>query len=146
MSALVPSCGRGGGVRGPPLEVEREPERRERGVREDVAVEGVEHHRRVDPLERARLDEPDLAAPAFLGRRSEQHDLPPDLLDDARRGEERPDPARGDEVVPAGVPDLGERVVLGEDGDARLRRTSRRAPEARSASRRCRARPSDVAR
>ena len=37
---------------------------------EEVAIEGVEHHRRIDALEGTRVDELDLAAAAFLGGRA----------------------------------------------------------------------------
>ena len=121
--------GSGGGVGGLPFEVHGEPMRRERGVREDVAVEGVEHHGGIDPLERSRLEEPDLAPSSLLGRRAEQHDLAPDSLDDARCGEERTDPCGGDQVVTAGMPNLRERVVLGEDRHARAARLTGAGPQ-----------------
>ena len=49
----------------------------------------------------------------------------PDVVRHPRQREARPDGARGDDVVPAGVADLGEGVVLGADGDDE-------APEPRS--------------
>src|SRR5262245_18461340 len=87
---------------------------------QQVAIERMEHHRRVDAVERARLEQLDLPAAAFLGRRPEQKDLTVELIRDRREPEERAYGAARDQIVAARVPDLRQRIVLREDGDARL--------------------------
>jgi hypothetical protein len=110
-------------VRGLAVEVEVEVHVRERRVRQQIAIEGVEHHRGVDALEHARFEQLDLAAAALLRGGADQVStrVAGDLRAHAGEREERADGARGDEVVPARVPDLGQRVVLREDGDPRAR-------------------------
>ena len=122
---------RGRGVRGLPavrnVYVHNASER----VREDVAIERVEHHRRGDALEDAGLDQLDLAAAALFRRRAEEHDLAASRSATGAAPRNAPTRARRDEVVPARVTDLGERVVLGEDRDARAARLSRLRAERR---------------
>ena len=91
---------------------------------EDVAVERVEHHRRGEAFEEPGVDHPDLAASTFLRRSTEEHHLASNLLRDGRSREERADGARGDEVVPACMPDVRKCVVLAEDRDARSLRVA----------------------
>jgi hypothetical protein len=43
-------------------------------MRQQITVERVVHHRGVDAAEHAVLDQPDLAAPTLLGRRSQKLD------------------------------------------------------------------------
>jgi len=62
------------------VEAELEPDAGEGVVREEIAIEGVEHDRRVDAAERARLEELDLAASALFGGRAEEIDGADDLL------------------------------------------------------------------
>jgi hypothetical protein len=91
----------------------------ERGMHEHVAIVGVIHHGGVDVFEHAGFEQAHLAAAAFLRRGADE-------LDAARRGgaargsrerEEGAERAGRDQVVAAGVADLGQRVVLGEDRD-----------------------------
>ena len=100
------------------LEGEVEAGARQRDVRQEIAIERVEHHRRVDAAEDARLEQRDLAAAAFLGGRADELDraLEPRGVE-ACSARKAPSAPRGDQVVAARVPDLGKRVVLGEDGD-----------------------------
>ena len=74
---------------------------------------------RVDPLEEAVLDHDGLAAPPFLGRRAEEHDLSGQLIGDRGERDRRPDPGRGHRVVAAAMAEAGQGVVLGEDPDPR---------------------------
>ena len=92
-----------------------------RGEGEEIAVEGMEHHGGVDAGEGPGLEELDLAPAALLGGRADELDRPDDGVALPRQGEEGAERPRRDEVVPAGVADLGQRVVLGEDGDPRPR-------------------------
>ncbi len=84
-----------------------------------IAIEGVEHHRGVDASEGTGVEQPDLAAAALLRGRADEIDRAREGIALPREREERAQRAARDEVVPAGVSDLGERVVLGEDGDLR---------------------------
>ena len=113
----VPRCERR--VRGSTAERRDDALRCERGVREHVAVERVEHHRGIDALERARFEQADLAASVFFGGRPEELDRALEVRGVPREREERTDGRPGDEVVPAGVTDLGQGVVFGKEGDPR---------------------------
>jgi hypothetical protein len=84
-----------------------------------VEAGGVDHERGVDPVERAALRHLDLAAAPLLGRRAEHHDAPSRLCRDRRSREARAQPGGGDDVVPAAVPDAGQRVVLAQHRDRR---------------------------
>ncbi len=77
----------------------------------------VRHHRHVDIVERARVHHDDLAAVQLLGRRAEDDDARIGRLDrlDQRHG--GADAGRRDQVVPAGVADARQRIVLRADGD-----------------------------
>jgi hypothetical protein len=110
------------------------------GVGDEVAVEGVEHHRRVDAVEDARLEHLDLPAPTLFGGRSEEDHLAAEDLRHRRSGDESPDAAGRDEVVPAGVTHPGQGVVLGENCDATGRPSGRLGRGRLSASPRCLAR------
>ena len=77
----------------------------------------VDHHRRVDAVEGARVDEPQLAATGLLGGRAQDGDAQAELLGHGSEREARADAGRRDDVVAAGMPDLGQRVVLDADGD-----------------------------
>src|SRR6185369_5089550 len=65
------------------------------------------------------LDHADLAAAPFFGGRAEKLDRALDPIFDRRKREKRTERASRDEVVPARVAEVGQRVVLGEDGDLR---------------------------
>ena len=79
----------------------------------------MDHHRDVHVVESAGADERDLAAAALLRGRADRGDAPRKLVDHLayRDGGGRAD--HRDEVVPAAVPEVGERVVFGEDRDTR---------------------------
>jgi thiamine biosynthesis lipoprotein len=116
--SAAPCVGGKGGVRGRPAEVQRQPEGSERRVRQQVAVEWVEHHRRIDAVEGPGPDHFDLASPSLLGRRSKKHHLPPVRVGNGRGRDERAHGAGSDEIVPAGVPHPRKRVVFRKNGDA----------------------------
>ena len=82
---------------------------------------GVNHQRRADILKRARLDQPDFAAAALFRRRAEHPHAALDSGRIERRGcaQPRRRPGNRNQVVPAGVADLRQRVVLAEDADPR---------------------------
>ncbi len=96
-----------------------DPHRRERVVRDEIPIERVEHHGRVHPLEDAGVDELDLAAAPLLGRGADELDRAGEGAALLGEREERAERAARDEVVTTRVADLGERVVLREDRDAR---------------------------
>ena len=116
MRALRPAWGAMAACGGRPLELEGEPERRERRVGEQVAVEGVEHHRRVDARRRRRprSSRSCRPRPPRRGCRAARPRLPTASATAGGR-DEGADRAGGDEVVPAGVADARQRVVLGQD-------------------------------
>jgi hypothetical protein len=93
-------------VRGLAGELEGDPHDPEQIHVADPLVEAVDHHRRVDVLEHAALDQLDLAAAALFGRRADDVDAPLRQLV-AHRGQPRARPGAGrrDRVVAAGVAD-----------------------------------------
>lgn len=86
----------------------------------------MKHQRRVNSLEYAGLEFENLAAGAFLTRRADDRKgarmVGQRTLDERRRKRA----TRGDQVVTAGVPDLGERVVLEQIGHVRRAGTGAR--------------------
>jgi hypothetical protein len=82
-------------------------------------VRGVDHHCGADALEQPVVEHHLLAREVFLGRRAEKHDLARQRR--ALRGQRERGADRGsrDDVVAAAVAEASERVVLGEDRDAR---------------------------
>ena len=97
----------------------------------------VHHHRRVHAVERAAFEHEDLAAAALFGRRADDRDRDAELVDERREREPGADGGRGDDVVPARVPDARQRVVLRADREvqravadaaARTRSAGRRSP------------------
>src|SRR3989442_2445955 len=95
---------------------------------EGSAGRGVDHHRGITGVEPAGPDERDLAAAAFLRGRADRGELPRQLIYDRPHADRSRDADHRDEVVAAGVPDLGERVVLLEDRDRRSGRPALRVP------------------
>jgi hypothetical protein len=73
----------------------------------------------IDAIEGAALDHEHLATAAFLGGRTEDEDGAFAGCEGLLEGEGGGDAGDGDEVVPAGVADARERVVLAEDGNGR---------------------------
>ncbi len=104
--------GRGRGVRLFALEGDVEVVDREAEGVESLGGEGVNHHRGVHVIEVARVDEVDLAAAAFLGRSAEQGDREVQLVGDGPQTDGGSEGRRGDDVVAAGVADVGQRVEL----------------------------------
>jgi hypothetical protein len=80
----------------------------------------VHHHGGVEPVEHALFKHQDLAAAVLLGGRAEYLDREAEVV--RHRCEQPPGGHRGgrDDVVAAGVPDVRQRVVLGEQADDQL--------------------------
>ncbi len=111
-----------GGVRRSAAKIELEPQRGECRVREEVTIERVEHHGRVDTVEDAGLDHGDLASSALLGGRPQEHDLAAGFVGMGQGGScshERSGRSCRDEVVSTSMPHARQGIVLGEDGDPR---------------------------
>ena len=80
---------------------------------QNIAVEWVKHHRRVHALEHAGLQQLDLTAAALFGWGADDLDRAGQVRRLASQRQERADRAARDQVVTAGVADVGQRVVLG---------------------------------
>ena len=80
---------------------------------------GMRGQRDVDAFEDARFEQADLPAAALLRRRADDLDRPGELVERGLRAESRAEVRDRDEIVPAGVADLGEGVVFREEGDRR---------------------------
>ena len=116
-AALMPELGRDRGVRLAALVVHAHVRNRA-DARVEVFRRGrVHHQRRVHAVERAAFEHQDLAAAAFFGRRADHRERDAELVDERREREPGADRAGGDDVVPARVPDHGQRVVLRADRD-----------------------------
>ena len=116
---VAPLVGSGGGVGGAPV-VGGEHLLHGDGVDARQLGPGrVDHEGRVDPVEGARSDERDLAAAALLGRRADRAHPAAGLLGQRRSGQAGAEAGGGDDVVPAGVADPRQGVVLAEHGDER---------------------------
>ena len=74
----------------------------------------------MDAGEGAAFEHEHLAPAALLGRRAEHADRQAELVGHRGQRQAGPDGGGGDDVVPAGVPDVGQGVVLGADGDDEL--------------------------
>ena len=93
--------------------------RRERvPAREGPARGRVDHHRGVHVVESAGAKQRHLAAAAFFRRRPDGGDGSGQRLDDLAHRDRRGGADERDEVVPAAMPEIRERVVLGQDRDA----------------------------
>ena len=91
-------------------------------------VAGMDQHGGIRPGEDPGLDQRDLAAALFLCRASDQEHRPRRAIQDGphrQRGAERGGP---DQVVAAGMPQAGERIILRHERDPRPAR-SRQAGE-----------------
>jgi hypothetical protein len=80
-----------------------------------VSSFGVHHHRSRSAGERAGTDEVDLPPVHLLCGCPEHRHGDPELVDERGQGDARPDRRRGDDVVSAGVADLGEGIELAAD-------------------------------
>src|SRR5262249_33755216 len=101
------------------------------------AAAAVDHHRRIHVAEDAGLHQPDLPGAALLGRRADHDDPAVERQRAERRGDRgaRAAAGRGDDVVPAGVPDVRKGIVLGHDRDRRTGTLTRdRGPKRRRQS------------
>ena len=94
----------------------------------------MDHQRAVDAVEGAGLHHPDLATAALLGRRSKDADLHADLVGDAGQRDARAHGGGGDDVVPAGVAYLRQRVVLRQKRDVERTRAERSTHGGRQAA------------
>ncbi len=77
----------------------------------------VHHQRQGDRVEDAPLQHQHLAPSDLLSGGTDDEDGDAELVGDVPEAERRPDCRRRDHVVPAGVPDLGQGVVLGAQPD-----------------------------
>ncbi len=78
---------------------------------------GMRHHRHRDVVERPGLQQQRFATAGLLGGGAQQRHPQAQVvghLGQRQRGTHR---RRGDDVVAAGMPDLGQRVILGADPD-----------------------------
>jgi hypothetical protein len=75
--------------------------------------------RHIHVIEHARLEHPDLAAAAFLGRSAQHHDSARQGVEDGIDGEPGAEIGDRDQVMSAPVPDFGQHVVLGEQANGR---------------------------
>ena len=137
-SALTPAHGSAEACAALPRHSKAAPAYAQQILVEDVPVEAVDHHGAVHVLKDTALDQLHLSAAALLGWRA-------DHLDAAGRqrvphrgeGRARSGARRRDDVVPARMPDAGQRVVLAQDGDGRARagldRRAKRGVDARHA-------------
>src|SRR5213082_320522 len=89
----------------------------------------MEHYRRIDSLEDARIDQPDLSAATFLGRRTDDEHPPAQAIE--RVGQRNPGPRRGrrNQVVAAAVAEATKRVVFREERNCRPRPVAARRDE-----------------
>jgi hypothetical protein len=119
LSALTPAPRPGRGVGGAPVELHLHLDDSQRGPPHLGARPPVDHHGRVHVLEDPGLHEPNLARAAFLGGRADHLDPAREGQGRERGGQRRPRarPRGRDDVVAAGVPDAGQRVVLAQDRD-----------------------------
>ena len=88
---------------------------------DDVVVGGVDHHRCRGVGEGAGIDQIDLPAIHLLGRGSEHGDPDAEVLGDRDQGYPGARGGGGDDVVTAGVANLGQRIQLAADHDLRSR-------------------------
>ena len=84
----------------------------------------MDHHCRVDAVERAGARHQFLAAAFLFGRRPQQTHRAAQTIADRGEAERRPERGRSDQVVAAGVADAGQRIVFGEQGDERAGRAA----------------------
>src|SRR5690625_2773965 len=89
------------------------------GVADDDLVVAVPHDGDVGWVKGAAFDQVDLAATAFLERTAHDVHVAGDVItQDAAQGDACGSGDRADQVVAAGVADLGQGVIFGEQGDA----------------------------
>src|SRR5712692_6189524 len=84
--------------------------------------------------EDALVEEVDFPPAALFRRRTDELDPDLEILRVRGGGEERADDRHRDQVVTAAVPNVGQRVVLGEQGNGRTRRADARAERGREAA------------
>ena len=77
----------------------------------------MHHECSVGVVERSRVDELDLATTDLFGMRPQDRQPHVGVRDQRRQSDTGSEPRGGDDVVSAGVPDAGERVVLRADHD-----------------------------
>ena len=85
----------------------------------------VHHHRGVYTVEQTRVEQVELAATAFFGWAPENGDADAEIVGQSGEGQPGPDRRRCDDVVPAGMADSGQGVVLRADTEVQRTRTGR---------------------
>src|SRR5919204_3769184 len=81
----------------------------------------MDHHRDVHVIEATSAQERDFASAALFRRRADRRETPGELIHDGANSHRSGDAHHRDEVVAAGVADLGEGVILLKDRDRRTR-------------------------
>ena len=77
----------------------------------------MQHHRGSDVVEGSGPEQQHLSAARLLRGRAEQRHRQPQLVGHLGQRQRGADRGSGDDVVPAGMSDPGQRVVLGADAD-----------------------------
>src|SRR5690625_2402560 len=110
--------GAGAGVGGLAVERVGEAGRCDVRVADDDAVRAVPHDGHVDRVERSPFQQENLAAAAFFEGAAHDVDVAADFFRQyPAQGDAGSSGDRADEVVAAGVPEFGQGVVLGQQGD-----------------------------
>src|SRR5437870_13807400 len=86
----------------------------------------MNHHRRMDSVERAPLEEESFAVAELFGRRADDRQRDAEIVDEVAQRDRGAEPDRGDQVVSAGVTDHGQRVVFRTDREAEWTRAGPR--------------------
>ena len=125
-SALTPSHGAAEACASRPVKMTSKWSTARQRVSSRSLGPGVDHHRGVHAVEVAGVDQVDLAAAALLRGRAQQHDGEVELVGDRGQPDGGAERRRGDDVVAAGVADVGQRVVLRAQRDVQRPRPGRR--------------------
>ena len=81
----------------------------------EVHARGMNHHGRIHTVERPFLGHQFLAAPAFFCRRAQVTNPARKITPKRGQCQRRPEPCHRNNIMPAGMADAGQRVILGQD-------------------------------
>ena len=84
---------------------------------------GVHYHSRIHTVEGTPFRQEHLSAVRLLGRGANHHDRSAEFVNGFAGSTPRPRSGSADDVVPAAMSDVGQGIVLGEQGNHRLART-----------------------
>ena len=87
---------------------------------EPLVGPGMHHHGRVHVVEVAGVDEIDLSATALFGGRAEQGDREVEFIAYCGQSNGGTERRGGDDVMTAGVTDVGQSVILGAKGNVQV--------------------------